>query len=115
MDMTFDGTFAYSGVHVGSHTLNGWLVRADHRKIAGTDARRALLERRRSGGLYPPTDSIRSPAGTSVSGVVSVAATRGDAVGVYGVQFTLDGVSFGIEDVISPYRVNWDTTTRGQR
>ena len=38
MDLSLDGTYALSGVHVGSHTLNGWLVRADHSKIGGTDA-----------------------------------------------------------------------------
>jgi len=38
MDLSFDGNFVFAGVHVGSHTLNGWLVRADHSKIAGTDA-----------------------------------------------------------------------------
>ena len=50
MDLSLDGTYALSGVHVGSHTLNGWLVRADHSKIARhRRGARPLLERRRPG------------------------------------------------------------------
>ncbi len=38
MDLSLDGGYTFSGIHVGSHTLNGWLVRADHTKISGSDA-----------------------------------------------------------------------------
>ena len=64
MDLTLDGTYTFSGIHVGSHTLNGWLVRADHTKISGSDAipvasrtssTRPIRRRRPSPSLLPPT------------------------------------------------------------
>src|SRR4029078_13077866 len=30
---------------------------------------------------------------------------------IVGVQFVLDGVNLGAEDTVSPYSINWDTTT----
>ena len=38
MDLSFEGVFQFTGVHVGSHTLNGWLVRADRSTIVGSDS-----------------------------------------------------------------------------
>jgi hypothetical protein len=38
-DLSFDGVHQLAGVQVGAHTLNGWLVRADHSKIPGSDTR----------------------------------------------------------------------------
>ena len=72
MDLSLDGTYAYSGVHVGSHTLNGWLVRADHSKIGGTDAIPvALLECHRSGRPDGARPYAHIPAnGATVSGAV---------------------------------------------
>ena len=70
MDLSLDGTYALSGVHVGSHTLNGWLVRADHSKIGGTDAVPVHF----SNVVDPadptsPTVAITSPAnGATISG-----------------------------------------------
>ena len=60
----------------------------------------------------PPTVAITAPAdGASVTGSQAITANAGDAVGVAGVQFKLDGVDFGAEDTVAPYSVNWDTTT----
>ena len=61
----------------------------------------------------PPTVSITAPAGgASVSGsTVTVSATASDNVAVAGVQFQLDGVNLGAEDIASPYSIAWNTTT----
>jgi predicted amidohydrolase len=60
----------------------------------------------------PPTVAISSPTGGStVSGTVTVAASASDDVGLAGVQFFVDGVMLGAEDMTSPYSVPWDTTT----
>jgi hypothetical protein len=49
----------------------------------------------------PPTVSISAPAnGSTVSGTVTITATASDNVGVVGVQFKIDGVNFGSEDLV---------------
>ena len=91
MDLSLDGAYAYPGVHVGSHTLNGWLVERTtqdrwHRRTP------SFLQRRRPGRPDPAEVGVTAPAtGATVFGVVAVAATASDNVGVYGVQFKLDG------------------------
>src|SRR5205814_6598718 len=60
----------------------------------------------------PPSVSLTGPAGgATVSGVVSVSANASDNIGVAGVQFKLDGVNFGAEDLASPFAISWDTRT----
>ena len=46
-----------------------------------------------------------------MSGVVTVVATASDNVGVAGVQFLLEGVPLGAEDVTTPYSVDWTTSS----
>jgi len=60
-----------------------------------------------------PTVTLTAPAnGATVSGAaVTVSATASDNVGVFGVQFKLDGANLGAEDTTSPYAVVWNTTT----
>jgi hypothetical protein len=58
-----------------------------------------------------PAVSITSPAAGTVAGTVTLAATATDASGVAGVQFKVDGVNLGAEDLSSPYSIAWDTTT----
>ena len=60
-----------------------------------------------------PAASLTAPSdGATVSGTaVTVSAAASDNVGVAGVQFKLDGVDLGVEDVSSPYTIAWDTTT----
>ena len=113
MDLTLDGSYVYSGVHVGSHALEGWLVRADHTKIAGTEATPVQFT-----NVVDPADPVSpsvnvvAPAdGASVAGQVQVSADAADNIGVYGVQLKLDGASLGSEDLASPYAVTWDTTS----
>jgi hypothetical protein len=60
----------------------------------------------------PPTIALTAPlASATVSGKVTVSASATDNVGVAGVQFTLDGVSLGVQVATPPYAVTWDTTT----
>ena len=58
-----------------------------------------------------PTISITAPAAGNASGTINVTATANDNVGVVGVQFLLDGINLGSEDLTSPYSVSWNTTT----
>lgn len=59
----------------------------------------------------PPTVSLSAPAGGgTVSGMVNVAATATDDIGVVGVQFKLDGSNLGTEQAGPAYGVSWDTT-----
>jgi len=59
-----------------------------------------------------PTVSLTAPlAGQTVSGTIAVSASASDNVGVVGVQFKLDGVNLGAEDLGAPFSVSWNTTT----
>ena len=59
-----------------------------------------------------PSVSLTAPAaGATVSGSVTVSATASDNVGVFGVQFLLNGSALGAEDTTAPYQITWDTTT----
>ena len=59
----------------------------------------------------PPTVALTAPVGgATVFGLVSLAATAADNVGVAGVQFFVDGVALGTEVTAAPYSVIWDTT-----
>ena len=58
-----------------------------------------------------PTVNISGPTnGSSVNGTINVNANASDNVGVVGVQFLLDGVNLGTEDVAAPYSISWNTT-----
>jgi hypothetical protein len=57
-----------------------------------------------------PTVNITAPAAGNVSGTTNVTATAADNVGVSGVQFQLDGVNLGAEDLSSPFTISWNTT-----
>ena len=62
--------------------------------------------------VIAPVVNITAPAnGATVSGTVNVTATATDAVGVVGVQFTLDGSPLGAEDTTAPYSVAWNALT----
>ncbi|MEI9808764.1 MAG: Ig-like domain-containing protein [Bacteroidota bacterium] len=58
-----------------------------------------------------PVVSMTAPAAGTVSGTVNVTANATDNVGVAGVQFLLNGVNLGTEDVASPYSISWNTAT----
>ena len=64
------------------------------------------------GDTTPPSVSVTSPlSGATVSGTIVVSASASDNVGVSGVQFMVDGVNLGVEDVSSPYSVSWSTSS----
>lgn len=108
MDLSLDGAYSFSNVVAGSHTLLGWLVREDHTKIDGTDATTTFTTTLPD--TTPPTTELTAPAASStVSGIVTVAATASDDEAVAGVQFLLDGANLGIEDTLAPYALTWNT------
>src|SRR5439155_16762423 len=110
MDLTMDGVYTFNTVTPGAHVLNGWLVRADHSKIPGTDAAPRSFTVA-STDTTPPVVTMTAPsAGGSVTGTVTVTADATDASGVVGVQFLLDGALLGAEDTAAPYSVSWDTS-----
>ncbi|HYI93670.1 MAG TPA: LamG-like jellyroll fold domain-containing protein [Bryobacteraceae bacterium] len=57
----------------------------------------------------PPQITMTSPVVTTVSGVVTVAATATDSAGIAGVQFLLDGSPLGAEITSSPYSTQWNS------
>lgn len=58
----------------------------------------------------PPTISLTAPAnGATVSGTTAISATAADNVGVVGVQFMVDGVFLGPEQIVGPYSIAWNT------
>jgi hypothetical protein len=60
----------------------------------------------------PPSVSMTAPtAGTTVTGTITVSADASDNVGVVGVQFRVDAVNIGAEDLAAPFSVAWDTRT----
>jgi hypothetical protein len=64
------------------------------------------------GDTTSPTVRITAPqSGSTVFGRINVTATATDNAGVAGVQFQLDSVDSGAEDVAGPYAISWDTNT----
>jgi glucose/arabinose dehydrogenase len=59
----------------------------------------------------PPSVSITSPAGGTVSGTIAVSGTASDASGVANVQFRVDGLAIGAVDPSAPYSVSWTTSS----
>lgn len=57
-----------------------------------------------------PTVSLDTPTTGTVSGMVNMAATASDAVGVTKVEFYQGATKLG-EDLSSPYAYGWDTTS----
>lgn len=60
--------------------------------------------------LAPPTVSIFTPAnGSAVAGQISIGAMANDNIGISGVLFKTNDLKIGVEDILSPYSVLWDT------
>lgn len=57
----------------------------------------------------PPTVSITSPAGGTVSGIVAVNVSSADNVGVTHVDLLVDGATIA-SDSVAPYGFSWDST-----
>ena len=59
-----------------------------------------------------PSVSVNAPAnGATVSAIITLSADATDDVSVAGVQFQLDGINIGAEDITAPYSISFDTTT----
>ena len=64
--------------------------------------------------LTAPTVAVLNPAvGATINGSLALTADASDNVGVAGVQFTIDGVNLGGEDLTAPYSVTWNSVTLG--
>jgi hypothetical protein len=60
----------------------------------------------------PPSVSVTSPSnGATVSGTVALTADALDNVGVYGVQFMVNGANVGAFDTTPPYSRTWSSAT----
>ena len=59
----------------------------------------------------PPTVSVTSPTGGTVSGTVAVSGDASDANGIANVQFRVDGLAIGAADTTAPYGVSWTTSS----
>src|SRR5439155_230474 len=102
MDLSFDGVYQFTNVLAGSHVLQGYLVRADHSKILGTDTSVSFTTT--PPDPTPPTVTITSPAaGANLTGTVNETADASDNSGtVAGVQVFLDGNPSGAEGTTAP-------------
>ena len=107
-DLTAPYSVSWNTINIanGSHTLT-----ARARDAAGNITTSANVNITVSNDTQAPAVSITSPAsGFTVSGSVNVTANASDDIGVVGVQFLLDGINLGAEDLIAPYSISWATT-----
>jgi hypothetical protein len=102
-------------VTVGTHRLT-----ATARDAAGNSATSSavIVNVLNSGATtpdtIPPVVFITAPAGgANLSGVVQVSAGASDNIGVFGVQFMVDGTPVGAEVTSAPYQVAWNTAGVG--
>jgi hypothetical protein len=113
MDLSFDGAYQFANVAAGPHTLNGYLARADHSKIPGSDAAPVTFTIVVADAA-PPAVSITLPAGgATITGTATLRADASDNIAVTGVQFLIDGTAVGNEDTAAPYEIVWDSRTTG--
>jgi hypothetical protein len=110
MDLDFDGSYTFSNVPAGNHTVVGILARATHSEIAGSE--HTVNFSTTTPDASAPDVAIVTPAeAATVSGTLNVTASAIDNVGVDSVQFLLDGNPLGAQDTTLPYSVAWNTTT----
>ncbi|MEO8484266.1 MAG: Ig-like domain-containing protein [Acidobacteriota bacterium] len=110
-----DATSPYQGTwNVGTSPSGSYAVRAVARDAAGnttTSASIMVTVNNGSGDTVAPSVSVTAPiAGSTASGVISLAATASDNVGVSRVSFTVDGVTVGAADTTAPYQGSWNST-----
>lgn len=109
----FSAVIPTAGLAVGAHLLQ--VVAADGRQVfpgaSLVDLPFSLSST--CGDIAPPNAAVTSPsAGATVSGLVTVAATATDNVGVTSVKFLLDGAVVAT-DPTAPFSWTWDTSTTG--
>lgn len=103
-------TVAFSDTQISPGTTYYYVVEAfDARGNISPRSNQVNATIPQASDTTPPTVSILTPtAGATVGGSVSISASASDNVRVAGVQFKIDGVNFGAEDVLSPYSVLWN-------
>jgi hypothetical protein len=98
---------SYTFTTAGTKTLYGWAKDA----VGNVSASRSASVTITLSDTIPPVVSISAPtSGATFSGTITVSASASDNVGIAGVQFLLDGVALGSEDIASPYSIFWSTT-----
>ena len=105
--------FTVSGLPLGTHTLT---VEVTRTKNAASSDFVVIVDAFDIIDAPPdttaPTVSITAPGnGTTVFGTVPFRANADDDNGVASVTFFVDGVQVDTADAISPYSINWNTTT----
>jgi Concanavalin A-like lectin/glucanases superfamily/Bacterial Ig domain len=86
--------------NTGGNRLDAFLVKVPAQLLTGV------------ADAVAPTVAIASPpAGSTVSGVISISANAADNVGVAAVQFQLDGVNLGAAVTAAPYAISWNPAT----
>jgi Concanavalin A-like lectin/glucanases superfamily/Bacterial Ig-like domain/Bacterial Ig domain len=99
-------TFTNTGVAPGTHYYKVRAEDAGGNLGPSSNQASAVI----SADTVPPTVSLTSPSpGSTVGGLVALAATAADNIGVLGVQFRIDGVNLGAEDVAPPFEASWNT------
>jgi alpha-tubulin suppressor-like RCC1 family protein len=94
----------------GSHSVTA--IARDAAGNSQTSSAMSVTVNNSVADITPPTVSITAPlSGATISGVISIAASASDNVGVVGVQFKADGINVGGEDMTSPYVVTLNTVT----
>ena len=62
--------------------------------------------------IVPLTATLTAPTtGATIGGAAVALSATTSGAGVLGVQFKVDGVSIGVEDLTAPYALTWDSTT----
>jgi Bacterial Ig domain/Lysyl oxidase len=107
----FSMSWNTASVPDGTHWLAAQTT--DSRGYIGTSPV-ATITISNTGGVdtVPPTVSVTTPeAGSTVSSIVTLAATAADNTSVKSVQFYVDGTALGTPVTTPPYMTTWDTTT----
>ena len=100
----------------GGEVMNGAIddVRIYDRVLSATEIQGDMMTPLGDAGpsdTTPPTATVTAPVNNAVvSGTITLAADATDNIGVAGVQFQVDGLNVGAEDLTAPYAVNWNTT-----
>ena len=105
----FATTWVSTSASAGIHTL-----RAVARDAAGnrtTSAGVLVTVNNIVSDTLAPTVSLTSPAGGStITASTTLTASASDNIGVVGVQFFIDGIAYGAEDLAAPFQTAWTTT-----
>jgi hypothetical protein len=105
----YEATWSTTNLPNGTHTVSA--LARDEAGHEGTAAEVIVTVRN---DTAPPSVAVTGPsASATVAGVVTLAALASDDVGVSGVQFQVDGINVGAEDVAAPYEMSWSTTSAG--